>query len=474
MSVSFIYLTPNSLLVNRRLQSWLIASISLICIIPAVQSQPRAENSALLPLPEIFFPNLKTLLDTAAAQSPRMITRNADDAAAEANRIVARSGQLPSLGGGLSYYPWQRDVRVDVPTPLTSNRLTYNFGMTQPLYHWGALKNNTRIGELQLKITQGQTAEAYRMLVQEIRAHFLQLVIRKTALVRACFSQDLAEQQLKLAEEKLKLKVISESDIFGVRMNLTQANLSVDRAQEDYDSARRTLAKLSGSPVLSDDQVPDAIPPVAVSLNTLETQMAGINGANPPDTNNLRALEQQIQIEQLNYKNASVRLNPKFNFVVGLSQDQQSYTSNIGAKYGVKSYYYGTSVSWSIFDGLATRGLKSGSLARRRQLEQSYRTMSADLIEQAQSQLKQLGFAARGMAISDQYLFLGENGVRVRKDDMGRGLASQADVEAAQMALFDARINAYNARLDFLLRTTEYLSTLAKDPAVAKFSAPHP
>ena len=440
----------------------------------AASVQAQATDKPAVPVPETYFPALAQLLESAAKLSPRMVARNADDAVAEANRVVARSGQLPNVGGNLQYNGWQRDKRVDLPAPTNLTRFSYNLNLVQPLYHWGALENNTRIGELQLKIAQGQTAEAYRLLVQEIRAQFLQLAIRKTALARARLSRDLAAQQLKLAEEKLELKVIAASDIYYVRMNLTQANLALDRSQEDYDSARRALAKLSGTPELGDGQVPDSIPVVPVAMNDLAVPMAGIGGGSPPESNGLRALERQIQIEQLSYKNATTRLKPKFNFILGVTQDQQSYTSNIGAKYGVQSYYVGTSVSWSMFDGFATRGLKAGSLARRRQLEQSYREMSADLVERVQGQLRQLGLAARSMAISDEFLLLGENGVRVRQEDLARGSASQADVDSARLSLLDNRINAYNARLDFLLRTAEYLSTLAKDPAVANFSAPHP
>jgi len=90
-----------------------------------------------------------------------------------------RAGQLPSLGGYANYLPWDRQVRSDLPEATNVNRLNYNFSVTQPLYHWGALQNNTRVGELQLRMTQGQTAEGYRMLVQEIRAQYLGLVIKK-------------------------------------------------------------------------------------------------------------------------------------------------------------------------------------------------------------------------------------------------------------------------------------------------------
>lgn len=422
-------------------------------------------------LPETVFPELKTLLDTAVRQSPRMIARGAEDAAAEANRTVARAGQLPTVGGFAQFNPWQRDDRADLRSPVITQKFYYNLNVTQPLYHWGELQNNTRIGELQLQAAQGQTAETYRQLVQEIRSFYLQLVAKKAGLARARFGRDLAANQLKLAEEKLAAKVISGAEVFGVRMNLTQAALALDRQVEEFEVYRRQLAKLSGTDAPTEEQVPEAIPRFTPPLAALE---AMLGAGQPPASAALRVLHDQIEVEQLTYKNATTRLRPRVNLVVGLNQDEQSYTSNIAAKYQVQSYYAGTQLNWPIFDGFATRGVIAGSLARLRQLERNYHEQSTAVLEQARSQLRQLGFAARAMAITDQFLAMGENGVAFRKQDMARGESAQADVDTAQAALLDARVNACNNRLDFLLRMAEFLSTLAQDPALANLPGNKP
>lgn len=438
-----------------------------------VRAQASAERGTGLPLPEKYFPVLAQLIDTAGKQSSRMIARNAEDAIAEAGRMLARSGQLPSIGGSAQYNPYQLDIRGDVPDPVVSQRLTYGVSLTQPIFHWGALRNNTRIGELQLKITQGQTAEVYRLLEQEIRGQFLQLIIRKTALARARLSRDLADAQVKFAEERLAAHSIAQGDLFGIRMNQTQLVLNLDRAQEDYDAAKRLLAKLTGTSPLTDNQIPDAVPVVAPDIPVLEALLSNYAGARLETSNNLKVIGDQIRIEELTYKNASTRLRPKFNFLTGLSQDLQSYTTNIGQKYSVRSYYVGAQVSWSLFDGHATRALKISSLARRRQLEQSYKTMTDDLVDQARSQLKQMTFSARSMAISDQYLAMGEDNVKGQQVEMARGAASQADVNSAELNLFDLRLNAYGARIDYLMRSAEYLSLVGDTEPAATFSTPH-
>jgi outer membrane protein TolC len=190
------------------------------------------------------------------------------------------------------------------------------------------------------------------------------------------------------------------------------------------------------------------------------------------DTYSLRNLNDQIEVEKLTYQNTKTRLLPQFNFQIATSQDQTSYTTNIAAKYRVTSIFTGFMVNWSIFDGFATRGAMASSLARLRQLEQSYKDMSANLADQARSQLKQVGFARRGMEIANRLLESSAGALRDRKADATRGLASEADVNAFQLSYQEAQLNAFSARFDYLIKTGDFLSTMLKDPALANLPGP--
>jgi outer membrane protein TolC len=423
------------------------------------------------PLPETYFPALKSLLSSAVSQSPRMVARNAEMAVAEGNRIVARSGQLPALTGFLQYFPWQRDDRADLPAPVTTNRLGFNLTLSQPIYHWGALRNNTRMGELQLHMTQGQTAEGYRLLVQELRAQYLQLVIRKVALARARLGLQIAQDNRDVAQTKFDRKVISSSDLFQPQLQLEQTQLALDRAAEDYESLKGVFARLCGTPVPSDASIPDEIPLVAGASPAFEPRLEAFTQQKDPGSYVLRNLRDQIEVERLSHQNITTRLRPQLNFLLGVSQDQQSYSPNLAAKYQVLSYFTGVQFTWSVFDGYAARGAAASSLARRRQLEASYQDQAASLTDQARSQLKQIGFARRSMDLSDRLLNANAAGLDQRKSDVGRGLASDADLRASQLAFQDAQLSTYSARADYLLKVSDYLSTLLEDPALANL--PH-
>lgn len=447
----------------------LALGVATLCVALSGLRSETYDNT--LPLPETYFPALKGILSTAVSQSPRMIARNAENAVSEGNRLVMRSGQLPSVTGFFNYYPYDRQVRADLSNPTNSAKLSYNLSLNQPIYHWGALQNNTRIGELQLRMTQGQTSEGYRILVQEIRSMYMALVVKKAALSKARLGQQMAEDNFSVSQAKLEKKVISDADMFLPTVNRDKARLAVDQAVEDYDSTKMTFAKLCGTPVLSDDQIPDSVPDVSGSSPAFEPLLRQFASQKDLNSYNLRYLGDQIEVERLSYENISTRLRPQLNFITGTSQDQISYTTNLAAKYKVTDYFAGVQLTWSIFDGFATRGASASSLSRRRQLEQSYRDMSANLVDQARSQLKLVGFARRNVDINDRLMESGAGALRDKKADASRGLASETDVNTYQLNYQEAQVNAYIARMDYLMKSADFLSTLLEDPALANL--PH-
>lgn len=441
---------------------------ALVCSLSGLHAQSPLDDS--LRLPEDYFPGLKAMLDAAVKQSPRMLARNTDLALAEADRISTRAAQLPSLGGYGNYYPWTRDKRGDLTEASIAHKTGYNVAINQPIFHWGALHNNTKISELRKKVAEGAFAEAYRQLVEEIRAQYLLVVVKKAGLARARFNQQMADDGLTLARSKLEKHVISDADLFAPTIAAEQARLWTDRVVEDYDNARSYLGKLTGMPPLTDEQVPDGIPAVTPASAGIEQIASKFSSHTDPDTFGLRNMRRQIEIERLNYKVTDARLRPKFNVVFGLSQDEQTYAysvnSNQNFKYQLQSYYTGVSVSWSIFDGFATRGAKAASLARRRQLERDYEIQTADLTEAVRRQKRQVEFSARALAIVEKQLESSTSGVKTAEDDLKRGISSENAVNAARLSFMDTQINAFTARNEYLLKVADFLSTTLQDPAL--------
>lgn len=401
-----------------------------------------------------------------------MVARNLENTIAEAIRIERRAGQLPAIGGYANYFPWTRDNRADLQSTTVTQKYSYNFSVNQPLYHWGSLQNSTRIGELQLKMAQGQTVEVYRLLAQEIRTQFLQLILKKARMAQTRLGQQQAEEQFAVAKSNLENNTIAPSAIFFPDVALEQARLALDRAVEDYETSKAGLARLCGCDPYTEDDIPDAIPGVQPNRDIWPSMLAEFAGPAEPRSYSIQNIQRQLEVARLEYRIASVRLRPKLNLLIGTSQDEISYSANIAARSKVQSLFTGATVNWSIFDGFATRAQKMSSLARIRQLEQAFRDMSAEARETARAKLRQLEFAARSLELSERMFNVAAGGYNARKEDLVRGLASRADVRAAEIAFAGSQIETYVARGDYLLKVTDFLSSILRDPALANLPKP--
>jgi len=416
-------------------------------------------------MPETFFPTLDGILKHAVQQSPRMLNRTLDLEIAENDRIQARAGLLPNLGGYGNYYQ-TRDTRADLPGRLAVTKVSYNFSVNQPLFYWGERVNGAKMGDIRSNMAKGQYRDGYRQLAQTLRSDYMRLIVQKVAVQRVIFNLEYAKSQLAQEEERLAKKVISDAQIFGVRLNAEQAQIACERAQYDFETMKASFARLSGA-ALPDEAIPDAIPVLTYDAPALDRLLAGFLGQKDYPTTEAYVMRQQLEIERLSYATSKTRLLPKLGAVLGVSQDEQSYTINIAQRYKVNSIFGGISVNWNIFDGFAAGANERNALARRRQVENDYRSLTDTLAQQAQTQVKQINFTARSMSIADRQLIASESTLKSRQDEFSRGVIAESDVSVTRLMLYDSIINAYNYRIEYLTRMGDFLGTIVEDPVVA-------
>ncbi len=416
--------------------------------------------------PEKLLPGLDAVLKKALTQSPRMVTRAVELEIAEHSRIAARAGLLPSVGGAYTFYD-SRDKRGDLPGRLKVEKEYYSFSVSQPLFHWGERRNNARAGAIRKLMAEGAYRDGYRAFAQEIRSVYLSLIVSKIRAKRAAFQLEHNIRWLKQAEDRHAKKVISDAAIFGTRIETERAVISAEQAAFNLENAKATLSRLTGEPPLSDDEIPDAIPPVPSQQAAIDRLLASYLGASELPTHEALNFKRSIQIEKLNLANQKTRLRPKFTLVAGVSQDEQAYGLDIAQKYKVNSRFGGVSVSWSIFDGFAARSGVRTSLASLRSMEADLKAIHDRLTQQAQTQARMAGFYARYSSINDRLLESGENNVISVKEQFSRGVIAQEDVSIVQLGLFDQQINAYMSRADYYAYVSDFLATVAQDPVLA-------
>ncbi len=265
--------------------------------------------------------------------------------------------------------------------------------------------------------------------------------------------------------------MISDAEIWTIRLSAEQSHIAVERVDLEYQIARESFSRLAGIPTLTDQDIPDPAALPAYDAAPVQQLLADYLSQKEQPTWEAVSLRKQLDIEELTVANTKTRLKPKLAAVVANTQDEQSYTQNTAEKYRVNSIFAGLSVSWSIFDGFATGAAIRNSLAHRRQIENQYKDASERLARDAQNDAKLIDLSGRNMSVTDRFLGAGEGGLRKAQGDFKNGVKAEADVDAARMALFEAQVNASAARTEYFYRIGEFLGIIAEDPALSYLPA---
>lgn len=450
-------------------------SLSATLLVPQASAQEVSDPVAELVLPEQIFPVLQPILRDAALQSPRALNANIEYLIAQETLITSRARLLPSIGGG-GTYSQARDERLDNPDiePNTSAKLSYSASISQPVYHWGALRAGYNAGKIAVKIAENNYAEAYRLLTLEIRSAYLRMVVAHASMNRAKFALRLAESEVKVAESKLSSGAISSADMFSPKLRYEEALLEADRSEEEFRFAKSVLERLAGVQEIPRDSIPTLIPNIAHKGQVLESLLTRFVGANEVEnTFRVATYDLRAKQERLNYKVLNTNLRPKFNFVAGVSQDESLSGAVTSERVQTRSYYGGLNVGWTLFDGFATRAYRKASLMRIRQIESDKEALAKDIMELARNQLRLVEFAARQTSFSEARLSQLDGLAAFKAEDVKRGYTSQADADTVALARDDVLIYTMRSRIEYLARLSEFLSTIGRDPALVNAVPSH-
>ncbi len=421
--------------------------------------------SDLPPMPEDLIPALRPLLVSALAQSPQMIQSNISIASAEAILIQNRAGMLPSLGGSADYGHSNTVLATQSSISNSSSGLFYSLGISQPIFQWNALKYRTDGSKVGVKIAEHQYADAYRLLVVNLRAQFLALVAKKIALRNAAFTLKQAEETLALAEANLKAGRISPEAMMDPRLAVDQARLDCDQAVEDLQNSQRLFLLTAGQADFGENAIPDDVPSPAYAPDVAARLLQEFARTGADDTYSAATYRGYIAQADLDYRIARVNLLPKFSFNANAShQSQTNAGPNYVSQVVINTQNWYIFANWTVFDGFATRGAKLSALHRKRSYERTLRTLADQTVAQARDLEKQLGFAWRTAQIIQTRHDVSGSMVKRAQDDLKLGKTSQTAVNSAQMVLYQADYNLAAARAMFLNDWSQFVSTLCVDP----------
>ena len=440
---------------------------SLLCS-TAAPSRERLPLDPGILLPEQIFPALAQILESAVQRSPQAIRASVDILIAEEMEATTRARLLPNVGGGGTYSAAQ-ERRLNQPDFAPAEKLTYNFGLTQPLYHWGALRSGLKIGRISTQIAEKNYAEALRLLLLEVRQGYLRLIVEKAGLDRLRRVLGLAEEDLKVVESRIEAGTLPRGELFSSQLRVEEAKLEMERAEEGLRFTKSSLERLAGIPPLADQEIPNMVPSLVANKTAVDALLGHFIASNGvEDDFRVEAMRMQVVQERLNYRITSTALRPKFNVVTGVTQDEVSYTGSPEDRARIQSFYAGINVSWTVFDGFSTRGLRRASLLRTRQLEADREARMREVVERARNQARQVDFALRQSAVGEARLSQLNGLVKFQEEEVQRGNMSRRDAETVALSRDEMSIRTMVFRVEYLGRLAEFLSAVGRDPALER------
>lgn len=424
-----------------------------------------AQSPSEQPLPEQLLPGLPSILTTSLQQSPRIVQRNLDLVIADANEQMARSKMLPNVSFSTSINrQWEKRDDNNSATrekfELTK-KLYYNFAISQPIYHWGALKNGVEIARINERISERNYQEAYRLLALEVRSAYLQLILAKMAVRNNTFAEKRAQDRLTREEGRAKANQITVGELMNYQLASDDVGAVARRSESDLEFGLRNFRRLTG---LSDFTVAD-IPDVVPALDANPKGDVPALDAAYLDSNALQLNAFEIEKAKLEEKILSKNHYPKLGVSIGTNQDEQRYTKT-DAPYKVEAIYAGLNLNWNIFDGFQTRAQRLQNATRLKQLEIARKDLIEIAKQDAELSARSVALAWNTYRVQSQRFRFAREGLSFQQQQLQRGESSRDNVEAAQGSSYGAEYTAQSALIGYLNAVASFRSTIHTDPAV--------
>ena len=131
------------------------------------------------------------------------------------------------------------------------------------------------------------------------------------------------------------------------------------------------------------------------------------------ESNGAKISELELKRAKLDYRSARFNHYPKLSGVAGLTQDDNSYSRDPGARYRVEDLFIGLQVSWNVYDGPNTKGMQLSGLTRIRQAERALDNLKDSLKQVAETEALSVNYAWEASRnASVRYRFAREGGRR--------------------------------------------------------------
>lgn len=322
--------------------------------------------------------------------------------------------------------------------------------VTQPIYAGGKIQLGKAAAAKGVSIQQEQRAMTTAELLFNVNKAYWQVVQVKEKTILAQKYQEMLQGLQRELKNAYDAGLIYKNDLLRVEVNLNEASLQLNQANDGLVMAKLALAQLTGTPGQTDFNVADS---VSGQFEELAARELATAADNRPE---IRLLNQVLEAEQLKRK----MLQSDFLPTIGVSAAGLGTAGkkvNISNGKDLMASWYGlASISVPIFDwGKKAGKVKEQSLkiaARQQELEDTKELLSLE-VQQAYLALNQ---SVKKIRTSQLSLEQAAENLKLANDRLKAGTITGKDVLEAQTIWQQAYSSSIDSKVEYKIQEAAY------------------
>ena len=400
-------------------------------------------------LPEYHFIELQKVLKQVEDHAPIFKEQKESIEIAKANTLFAKSAEGSKININLR----GQSIHEDRPDqPYRGRKEFYgSIIIRKPLFHWGALRAQSRISLIQEAIALNNLNHFLDELKVNVRSSYLDLFVLSKQVKIARSSLLNAEENFTKVKGKSKLGLSSDIIVKNENIELLKQKILLEDINRSLESAKKSFIQLTGwnGPLTFEE-----------NNNSFESlQLDHTFGESLPvlltthSSRITRQINHEINVEKNRLTIAKSGLKPKVNLISAFFQDQvpladDSFTRN--------NALVGLEVNWAIWDSSKSRAEKLKSFANKRILELSLERESRSFRLEIENMRSQLDSLAKRVEMTRQLVVLSEKKLSISKTELESDRITPSQFMEAQMALNRSKIQRLQSVCDYIKMRNRY------------------
>ncbi len=394
---------------------------------------------------------------------------------AQARALAARGEYLPFVSASANWRRSQNDSPGGSSVVLSSgqiipgssgfsvnNSFSTGIDLSYTIFDGFRREGNLGAATSNAVASEHTSTRARQTVIYQTESAYIS-VLRNEQLVKVSeenLKRDL--RQLERITEANRVGALSLADVYRQQSQVAQDELTLIRAQNDYDKSKADFVALIGLDVFEEYLFTDP---------GLESQLAALENGVPSTTqpHNVGELTQRAIAARPDYLSVQEGYDAAES---GVSSARAGYLPTISASAGYslsndrlsritdnKSLNWGIGLRWNLFDGFQTNQSLQAAIVQRRNAEVSMHQAQRDISVEMKKALLDLDAAGKALEASLKGLKSAQEDRKIAEERYNLGAGTLLDLLTASAGYVSAQANKVNAAYGYIIaqRNIEYV-----------------